>query len=380
MQTNEEYIEEYITTRGLKPRTHKSMKYMLNHYSKQQKTTLHQLIIEADQEEEVGIRWKRRTLKNRLTSYMNYCKTTMQLSSAKTYFKAIKGFYQHHEIEIGKLPSWNVKNANINPPITADDLPTKEILRSAVDLSEPLMKSLILFLASSGMSRVDCLGLTVEDFIVGTFDYHKSDDLQTALQNMFHSDIEIIGTFKLRRSKTNKYFVTFCSPEATQEIINYLLVRDKRNKKYHRPQLSMQDQLFKLSNSYFDVKFNELNETLGLGKAGTFNRLRGHMLRKFHATQLEKFGMSRSLVNVLQGKSNGGVDDRYFFEDEQTLKEEYLKALEGVLIFTNVKEVDRYSPDYLKLLEENEMLKLEVAKVKEIEKEVQQIKSWYLLD
>jgi predicted nuclease with TOPRIM domain len=77
--------------------------------------------------------------------------------------------------------------------------------------------------------------------------------------------------------------------------------------------------------------------------------------------------MSRHLVNVLQGKSNNAVDDVYFIEDEDTLRNEYLKALEGVLIYTDVKEVTRYSPEYQKLKAENEEYKNQLDKVSSFE-------------
>jgi len=377
MTSNEYYLQEYITTRGLGKKTEKSMRYMLNHYSTFQGLSLHDLIMEADTEEDDGIRWKRRKLKHRLINYMIYCKDHMKLSSAKSYVKAVKGFYSHHEIEIGKLPAWNLKNANVSEPITADDLPTRQIIRDAVELSEPKMRALILFLVSTGMSRVDCLSLSIQDFITATYPYHQSDDMNTALDILSECEENIIPAFKLRRSKTNKYFITFCSPEAVNEIINYLRVRDKRNKRYHRPLLKPSDKLFQISNSHFDVKFNDLNNALGLGKAGTFNRFRGHMLRKFHASQLEKYGMSRYLVNVLQGKSNGSVDDVYFFEDEETLRNEYVKALEGVLILTDVREIDVYSDEYLLIKQENIELKERFDKM---QKDIDDIKEWYIFD
>ena len=95
------------------------------------------------------------------------------------------------------------------------------------------------------------------------------------------------------------------------------------------------------------------------------------MLRKWHATQLEKQGMSRYLVKTLQGKSNNAVDDVYFIEDETTLRDEYLKALDGVLIYTDVKEVTKYSPEYQKLERENLLLKEQTRKIDILWKEFQ---------
>lgn len=354
---NKDYAHEYIQTRGLKPSGEYKIWTILEHYSQYQNLTLQELLDEADQEEEHGIRWKRRVLKQRLINYMNYCKTEMLLSSAKTYFNTIKAFYNHHEIEIGTLPRWNVKNANLPEPITSKNMLDKNIIREALKIANPVMRCIILTSASSGMTKSDMLNLTIGDFLEATYPYHMSHNIQVAVKIMIESDIDMIPTFHLRRSKNNKYFITFISPEATVEICKYLRLRDKRNHKYHRPLLSDVDQLFKIHQGTYTDKFNEINTSLNGGKAGTYNRLRGHNLRKFHATSLEKYGMSRELINVLQGKSNNNVDDRYFIEDEDTLRERYIEALEGVLIYTDVKEVNKYSIEYQQLELENKEYK-----------------------
>ena len=363
---NEYYIEEYITSRGLSKATYKRLKSQLTHYSQHQGLTLEELIEEADNEEEEGTRWKRRTLKKRLTMYMNYCKDTMALSSAKSYLKAVKGFYNHHEIEIGILPKWNEKNARIPEPILPSDLLTKEILRDILELADPLMKALILFEASSGMTKSEVRRITIKQFLESTYAYHEKEDVREAVATMMKSEAEIIPAFHMRRKKNNKYFITFCSPEATREILNYLTIRDERNRRYHRPLLTLEDPLFKVGHDHYQHKFVELNNALNLPKKGSYNQFRGHMLRKFHATQLEKAGMPRYLINVIQGKSNGNVDDVYFFEDEETLRKEYINALDGVLIYTEVKEITKYSPEYLKMEEENVYLKEQNQKYQEV--------------
>ena len=234
---------------------------------------------------------------------------------------------------------------------------TKPIIREALKIANPVMSCIILTEASSGMTRSDVLSLTIGQFRQATLPYHHQDNIQDAVKVMLDSDYDIIPTFHMRRSKNNKYFITFISPEATTEICKYLALRDKRNRKYGRPLLSDIDQLFKIHRKTYIDKFGEINNAVNQNKAGTYNRFRGHMLRKFHATMLEKHGMSRYLVNVLQGKSNSSVDDVYFIEDEDTLREEYIKALDGVLIYTDVKEVTRYSPEYQKIEAENKELK-----------------------
>jgi hypothetical protein len=73
--------------------------------------------------------------------------------------------------------------------------------------------------------------------------------------------------------------------------------------------------------------------------------------------------MDTYTINVLQGKSNGAVNDVYFFEDEETLLAEYIKAIEGVLILTDVKDYNRYSPEYIKMEKENEEYKEKIDKI-----------------
>jgi len=369
MITNNEYLTEYIHTRGLSQKTQYTIKSVLNHYTTYQETNLYDLLLEADQEEEAGIRWKKRTLKKRLTSYMNHLRTTMDINSAKTYFSIIKTFYRHHEIEIGTLPNWNLRNSKTFEPITYADLPDKEIIRTAVEMSNPKMRSIILFLASTGMSKVDMRNISIKSFINSTSSYHNSNNISDVVAELLDYNKPIIPTWKLRRSKTNKYFITFNTPETTVEILKYLQYRlEQKN-------ITPNDKLFPINEHYFTRKFEELNDAMQLGKIGAYNRFRGHMLRKFHSSQLSKAGMDRSKINVLQGKSNGKVDDVYFYEDEEALKNDYVQHMSELLIFTQVEKID--SPAVLEVKKENQILKSKLEDLEQLKSDVEHIKSWW---
>ena len=82
------------------------------------------------------------------------------------------------------------------------------------------MKSLILFLLSTGMSKIDALNLSIQQFIDSTYEYHKQTSIYQALSELWKiSDTtDIIPTFKARRQKTNKYFITFCEKLPKQSI------------------------------------------------------------------------------------------------------------------------------------------------------------------
>lgn len=371
MITNLQYIKEYIQSRDLKPKTYNTIKSVLNHYSNYQETNLHELLTEADLEEEAGIRWKKRKLKYRLINYTNYCKNNMTITSTKTYLSIVKSFYNHHEIEIGNLPRINKRKAIVENPVTFKDLPTHQIIRNAVELSTPLFKSLILFLSSTGMAKVDARGLRLSDFIISTYDYHQTDNIIDAVDTMLNLDEVIIPTWKLRRQKTNKYFITFNTPETTTEILNYLTIR------LTKTELTDDDLLFPVNEHYFTRKFEELNDVMGLGNVGSYRRFRGHMLRKFHASNLKKAGMDKYEINVLQGKSNGAVDDVYFFEDEEKLRNDYIKYMHSLLIFTEVKEFNKYSPEFMELEKQNQALQKSLDDFNQLKDDVDKLKKWY---
>ena len=152
----------------------------------------------------------------------------MTFNSAKTYLKIVKSFYTHYEIEIHKLPRLNARQSKIPAPIQYNDLPTKEMIRKAVEISNPLMKSLILFLSSTGMSKVDALSLQLSHFIKATSQYHTDKDLTTTISQLYQQSTseDIIPTWKMRRQKTGKYFITFSSHESTVAILEYLCIRN----------------------------------------------------------------------------------------------------------------------------------------------------------
>ena len=365
--TINEYVEEYITTRGLSKSTRDSLRLVLNEYSELQGLSIQELLTEADTEEEKGIRWKRRTLKRRLITYTNYLKSSKNLTTVKLRMRMIKAFYRHHEIEIGMLPPINKKNAKVSPLLTYEDIPSKEIIRQAYDIAEPLMKALLLFLSSSGMSKADALNLTINSFIIATSKFHNNNTINEVIEELKTKE-NIIPTWKCRRQKTNKFYITFNTDEATREIINYLSIRLKKR------ELKGDDKLFKIDKDYFTVKFQELNDTLGLSKAGAYNQLRGHMMRKFQASNLEKEGMSRALINTLQGKSNNAVDDVYFYENEETLRNEYIKHQNGILILTEVNTITIESDEVLQMRLENEELKKQLMEISEMKSDLEKLK------
>lgn len=316
---------EFSKVRNLAFKTKQSYKNALIIYINFQNKSFEDLLKEADQEEEMGIRWKKRKLKFRLINFRIFLHNNYLISTSKVYFQRILTLYRHFGIEIHKLPPISTKSAKMSKPITFEDLPTKEMIRNAVEIANPIMRSIILFISSSGCARRETLNLTVGDFINSTFEYHKTNDVNDALNKLKESEF-IIPTFRIRRQKTNKFYYTFCSHEASKEIVNYLLSLNQ--------DLKDEDKLFNLNLYYWNKYFNNINKELNLGKVGEYNKFRSHMLRKFHASSLYNAnkGLTLTEIDAIQGRGKNSTHSSYFMENPKNLREKYIYSLESLLI------------------------------------------------
>ena len=344
-----DYAQEIANIRGLAPRSIRSYKHTLQLYSKFNEKSLGELLKEAETEEEQGIRWKHRTLRKRLIRYQNYLLQNYKYKTVTTYMGKLKTWYYCYDIEIGQLPPINKKQANLPVPITYDDLPTKETLRKAYNLGTPLFKAVLLFTISSGCGKQEVLNLTLKDY----YDWIKPYTVNDILNN----EIDVVPTIKLKRQKSNKYYTTFCSPEAIREIATYLQTRKDDDPR-----------LFKVSYRHLTILFRDMNETLGLGKLNDTGILRMHMLRKFHASRLynAENGLSLDEIDSLQGRSKNKTRESYYFNSTDKLKKKYISNIDQVTILDQVHTITVDSPEV-------QLLKEKAEKIDELERLVKKI-------
>ena len=319
-------MNEFIKVRNLNTRTVYGYNNAIKLYTNFNKMSLSELLKEAENDEEKGIRWKNRKIKQRLLNFRVYLQKHYLISTVKVHFQRILTIYRHFEIEIHNLPPINLKNTNKLKPIMFEDLPTKEIIKDAINITNPIMKAIILFISSSGCARQETLNITIQDFIDATSEYHDSEDIYEIITILIKRD-DVVPTFKLKRQKTNKFYFTFCSPEAVSYILDYLIISKRKLKK--------EDKLFKTNLDYLNNYFNEINESLNLGKVRKYNRFRSHMLRKFHASSLynHENGLSLEEIDALQGRGKHNTHSSYFMENPKNLKEKYINSLKSILIF-----------------------------------------------
>ena len=352
-----ELLENMFLASNYSENTKKNYISVLKQYSEYYNMSLQELLMEAEKDETNGTRWKYCKLKTRLLEYRQYVLNNYALGTAKQKMKMIIKFYRFYDIEVHPLPKINDKSLKKPVPVYFKDLPDKEVIRQALAISTPLMKAIILFICSSGSARAETLSLTIQDYIDALDEYlpKRRMNIYEIIDYLGDND-NVVPTFNIRRVKTNKYYTTYCSPEAVKAINAYLLTRQDR--------LTPKTPLFKRYGSYFFQCFDDINDELGLGKVGPYRRFRSHMLRKFHASALYNDGMSLDKVNDLQGKTKNKTDEAYFMTNPEDLKYEYIQHLPAVTINTDVEKLSIKSPEFMQLERQNEDYKNQLDELK----------------
>ena len=364
---DEQLLDEIHSVNNHSKATREAYKKAVNLYTTYNEMSLYELIMEAEEEENKRIKWKLCSVRRRLIGYRKFLLDNFAYNSFRTFFSPIVNIYKYYEIEIFTLPKMNHKSIKRSKPLKFHDLPDKEIIREAINISSPLIKAVILFMCSSGCAVQETVNLTVGDYLKSIRDYTDKTNVFEAINDISGRN-DIVPTWDIWRQKTNKYYTTYSSPESVIAINSYLISRPDN--------FTNDSKLFKYSKNYIQTRFIRINNELNLGKVGDngYNRFRTHMLRKFHASSLYNDGMSLDKVNDLQGKAKGRTDQAYFMINPEDLKYEYIKHLPAVTINKDVEKLSIKSPEYMKMEEENELLKSEVGDMRKELDEMKELK------
>ena len=362
--TQEDIVKQFFIERNSSKSTQQNYRMAIKRYTEFNEMTITALLDEADAEEEKGVRWKRSSLKRRLMNFRTHLYSKMSSGSAKLYLQCITTFYRHYEIEMQPLPYMKSRKENV---IKHDDIPTKDEIKEAYGYASPLLRAVMLFIASSGCARTETLNLTVGDFMKATNEFSNREDILSRCLQLQASE-DAIPVWEVHRQKTDKDYFTFCSVEALHEICSYLLTR--------KDKLTPKSKLFKIDIKYLNTKFKKLNDLLGGEKCGAWSKFRPHTLRKFNASALinaEENAFTIEEVDAIHGRSKDMTHRAYFLEDPTKLREKYATVIGEVTILTNKKMASEYESmkqqkDLLetKISEQEEKLKSMMEEMKKI--------------
>ena len=246
------------------------------------KISVEQLLKEAQRDETLDIPLNERKIIGRLFSFKSYLMNgEISSGTARTYFSKVKAFYRFNGIEVPKI-------ANIPISVSKKAMPTRNHIVKAVEMSPPNLQAFILLMSSSGMTSSQILSLKVEDFITATEDYHCGGSVESVLKGMSEKS-RVVPAFYLSNVNVGEYY-TFCSAEAANYIIRYLM---------RRTPLKKEDKLFNISNSTVISRFRRINDFNGWGYSDNYRFFRPAVLKKYYT---QNIGLSMEHINMLQGR------------------------------------------------------------------------------
>ena len=357
---DDDIFQEFCENRGIKPTTVEVYRGCLQKYVNFTGMTLEELLDEADEEEELGIRLRKRKIKSRLMDFKKHLDTTDLAESTKDYaLKLVRSFYNEYDIQLPKNIRRN-KRTDAKQDLLFEDLPTMQDIKHFLEYVKPPYKAITLLCVSSGMSRSEITSLTFKHY----YDSIQLDPYPETMNELIRKVDEmdnIIPLWKIKRVKTNKNYFTFCSPEASDKILAYLKWFQRKFPDY---QPKPTDKLFRtkynepLKNFSVSEMYRKANERAGFEPSkNNVSFITPHSLRRVFASTLEINKMPHLMTRWLMGHTLDSTTSAYFKADPETIKDEYLDIVNK--LSTNEVEVIKISSEgYKEVKSEIEDLKL----------------------
>lgn len=324
-----ELLNRFFNERNIKSSTQKGYIATLTRWFKYTGDKYKDLQTNIDfymKEEDERIPTRDRSIKKEMLGFREWLledKGIKSDKSVRSYFSKLGTIFRHYGLEIPQLPQVKMEKGYVS---SYNDLPTKDMIKTACEQSPVDLKALILFMSSSGSAKAETLSITVEMFLTGCEEYLEepanANNISETLKALSDRH-DIVPMIYLRRIKTDKWYYTCCSPEASYIILEALKIRKN---------LKWEDKLFDYTSSLILTRFQEINDNNNWGYVGAYRRFRSHALRKYMASNI---GLPRDQVDSFQGRSKDMIQEAYFKTDPKALKKIYLEAMHRIMVYEN---------------------------------------------
>ena len=325
--------------------------------------TLGELIEEAQKEEQKGIPTEKRHVGKRLIGFRKHLKG-IQLSPAsiRRMLAAVKSLYINgYSIQVPKLG----RDRDLANRIKIENkgIPDREDILKALKTADLRERCIILGITSSGLSTTDFVDLRVKDFKEG------------------HNEATGITVLDMRRTKTQRDFVTFFSVEATEAFNEYLAWRGKEKPETAHPDIlkgwekhrvySDEDYLIckkYIPDAYLESRDEELRRENEKGlqsvfrtlavragvarENGMWNMFRAHKLRSWFFSTLINSKCPLEHAEIFMGHSSSlgaSTNGTYYSLNIENLKETYLEYMPHLSLLAPVETKVVFSKGYEEL-------------------------------
>lgn len=324
----DEYFIRFCNERNIAPSTRDKYVTHLEKYTNLHQMTLEELINEATNEEENGVRMVRRKIRQRLLDFRTWMMVEKKhvAGTIKTNMRSVLTFYKHNYIETPILPPAVLKKS-LNEDLQFSDLPTMNTIKTAIESTKKQNhKVLFLFAACTGSARNELAHFTFGQFLEGVKPFcHNPKTPQDVIDELDGKceELELIPVFKMHRFKTNYSYHTPITPECLQFCINYL--------KSEGLGLKPEDNFFQLGLWGISSAFQYTNYKFNWGKRGSYGFFSVHRVRKFNASAIEDV----NFANYIQGRKPDPIRETYFKRDINRVREEYKKHMHKFTIYAH---------------------------------------------
>ena len=279
-----------------------------------------------------------RKIEDHITEFITSMKKQgKSFSAIYNYVSAICKYYRTKRVSLNTkhihdyLPEF--KKSKKDRPYTYEEI------QRLLDIADGRMRAIILLLASTGMR-------------IGAIPGIRLRNIEKVQSESVYGEIYKITVYE----GFNEEYITFCTPECTTAIDNYLKMRERYGEKLNtnsyliREQFDVRDQ-FAISKcretkaSTLARKLIDLSERSGIRKKEEVvlleNKKRAeirkdvpiaHGFRKFFTSQLVEADLKTELRWLLEGHNLKGNDSNYVRVSEKRLQEEYERAIDNLTI------------------------------------------------
>lgn len=324
-------------------------------------------------------------VKQYINKHIEYClKKGNSNRTINSNIVLIKAFLRFYNITLPQIETLEDDTKKWN-------LLTKEDFKYVINDSTITHSSLIKFLMSSGMRISDALSLTIGDFMEATKEYHRFVDVNDFVDN---APENMIGTWYFHPAKTIKFKIpclTFNDPESSNLILqnlrkikkhvsrsinktDALFGSQKKNFKKSITPSSVAVEFWRKNQKLYDYRVLQINEKIQNGELSRedFNkevdkipRFHAHGLRKFFQTTIARNCGNLRICTLMEGHvSPVKTDSSYIQITAEEVKEVYLSALPD-LSLSNM-ETKVYTSDIRREME---------SKINDLESKNQELES-----
>jgi len=338
---NEQIVHDYFRNIEAKQSTIKGYTQGFKHYTKYHSMTMEKLLEEAEEDQANRVVPRKQRLITRLNDFNVFLIEKEYSQNARAlYLTAVKSFYKNYGVIIPRIGKTKrkklIKQENQWLGFTTEEI--SRHLKAHLTLRD---RALILLLCSSGLAKKEVRNLTQAGF-------EKAQDSDN------------VTTFRLRREKTGFDFFTFCTPEATRAIYDYLKSRTDDNKL-----LFVTKNGDKITPEAWTFIFKNLNKRVGFERIGTqFSQTRSHNYRKWFNSTLQNNGCPMWFVDFCMAHETSEVRAHYHLADPDKLKDIYKDHMHHLAIDDKSFEVLK-DDEIKRLTDSNKQLTAGYAEMKD---------------